>query len=139
MSTNKTENYKLHTWEPQDDFLRSEFNENFAIIDAALHGKAEVVTGAYTGDGAASRTVTLGFTPRAVLIFRQDGRTGEDYGRYGGLALPGHPVQYELGVNKKVEIFSVVSGGFQANFTSTTSYMLGANQGGRVYHYLAVG
>ena len=43
MSTNKTQNYALHAWEPEDDFLREEFNQNFAAIDAALHGKAEMV------------------------------------------------------------------------------------------------
>lgn len=36
MSTNKTQNYNLHSWVPEDDFLRSEFNDNFTGIDAAL-------------------------------------------------------------------------------------------------------
>lgn len=36
MSTNKTQNYNLHSWVPEDDFLRSEFNENFTGIDGAL-------------------------------------------------------------------------------------------------------
>ena len=36
MSTHKTPNYKLHKWESQDDFLRTEFNENFAKIDAEI-------------------------------------------------------------------------------------------------------
>ena len=38
MSTNKTPNYNLHAWEPGDDFLRREFNENFAALDTAVHG-----------------------------------------------------------------------------------------------------
>ena len=41
MSANKSQNLKLHLWEPEDNFLRAEFNENFAAIDTAV--KAEQV------------------------------------------------------------------------------------------------
>ncbi|WP_186566636.1 hypothetical protein [Lawsonibacter celer] len=33
---NYTDNYQLHQWEPGDDFLRTDFNEDFQKIDAAL-------------------------------------------------------------------------------------------------------
>lgn len=36
MSTNRTPNYNLHSWVPEDDFLRSEFNDNFTSLDSAL-------------------------------------------------------------------------------------------------------
>lgn len=36
MSTNLTETYKLHLWEPDDDFLREEFNENTSRTESAL-------------------------------------------------------------------------------------------------------
>ena len=36
MASNQTTNYGLHLWEPEDDFLRSEFNENNETIDTAL-------------------------------------------------------------------------------------------------------
>ena len=39
MSTNKSAHLNLHLWEPEDDFLRTEFNENFEKIDAGV--KAE--------------------------------------------------------------------------------------------------
>ena len=39
MSTNKSEHLKLHLWEPEDDFLRTEFNENFEAIDGAVQGE----------------------------------------------------------------------------------------------------
>ena len=74
---NYTEHYQLHQWEPEDDFLRTDFNEDFAKIDAALGEKADAaalaekcgaVTGTYTGDGAGSRTISLGFVPRAVIL-----------------------------------------------------------------------
>lgn len=43
MSTNKTTNYNLHAWVPEDDFLRSEFNDNFAGIDAALKSLSDSI------------------------------------------------------------------------------------------------
>ena len=40
MSTNKTQNYRLHSWVPQDEFHVSEVNENFALLDAVLKDEA---------------------------------------------------------------------------------------------------
>ena len=48
---NYTEHYQLHQWEA-----------------AALAEKCGAVTGTYTGDGAGSRTISLGFVPRAVIL-----------------------------------------------------------------------
>ena len=31
-----TEHYRLHQWEPEDSFLRMDFNEDFAKIDSAI-------------------------------------------------------------------------------------------------------
>ena len=36
-----TTNYGLHQWEASDDFLRTDFNTDFAKIDAALGEKAD--------------------------------------------------------------------------------------------------
>lgn len=41
MSTNKTPNYDLHSWVPQDDFHMTEINENFAKLDTALKTEAQ--------------------------------------------------------------------------------------------------
>ena len=112
MSTNKSQNLKLHLWEPEDNFLRTEFNENFAAIDAAL--KAEeiaraagvsnalttaqraqttanaalvrpYVTGSYTGTGA-DMTIVLGFRPSFLFISGMQendrGDTPSEYVRY---------------------------------------------------------
>ena len=74
---NYTEHYQLHQWEPTDDFLRTDFNTDFAKIDAALGEKADAatlaekcgaVTGTYIGDGAASKAINLGFSPKAVIL-----------------------------------------------------------------------
>lgn len=130
MSTNKTANYGLHLWEPGDDFLRSEFNANFSAIDAA----ARVACGVYAGDGAASRFIALGFTPRAVLVVKADGQTSNGYHMFGGLALPGRPVEYQGN-----EILAVVEGGIQAACRRISdSYFLASNNLNLVYHYLAL-
>lgn len=46
MSTNKSEHLKLHLWEPEDDFLRTEFNENFSALDGAVAGETAARTSA---------------------------------------------------------------------------------------------
>ncbi len=38
MSTSQTPNYGLHQWAGEDQFKRTEFNEDNAKLDAALHG-----------------------------------------------------------------------------------------------------
>ena len=72
MASNQTTNYGLHLWEPEDNFLRTEFNDNNEILDEML---AEVMasvpnvqTGNYTGNGSASRTFNFSFPPRLLLI-----------------------------------------------------------------------
>ena len=53
-----------------------------------------LVTGTYTGDGAESRLISLGFQPKALLVMREEGYSARPYtdDYYGGLALPGKPV-----------------------------------------------
>ena len=70
MSTTKTEQYRLHIWEPADDFLRKEFNENFALIDSALpqNRRLLAVVGSYTGDGTIQRVIELPFQPKVALV-----------------------------------------------------------------------
>ena len=79
-----TENYQLHQWVPEDDFLRTDFNEDFAKIDAALGEaltdddltdirvdllmKCRLYYGTFAGDGTASRVINLGVAPNAVVI-----------------------------------------------------------------------
>ena len=36
---NYTAHYHLHQWEPEDSFLRRDFNEDFQKIDAGLAGR----------------------------------------------------------------------------------------------------
>ena len=75
-----TPHYGLHQWEPEDSFLREDFNQDLARIDTALaekadaallEGKCGIVTGTYTGDDTLEREIQLGFRPRAVLLQEQ--------------------------------------------------------------------
>ena len=120
MSTNRTEHYQLHAWEPGDTFLREEFNENFAKLDAATR----IVTGTYSGNGTASRFISLGFTPQALLIDRDHGRRDQFF-TGGGLVLPGL-----TSINGAV---SVTEEGFQV-----TKEMNEAGSFTTVYFYLAL-
>lgn len=155
MSSKKTTNYKLHQWEPSDDFLRSEFNENFTKLDeavaaeaaaragaisslqTALGKKPEVAVGTYTGDSTKGRAIDLGFRPRAVVVLSSDGRLNSTYGYYGGLAVTGGPVSV-----KDNEVIALTATGFQVSHTTAshanyTEYFT-ANDKSKVYHYLAV-
>ena len=73
MASSYTSNYQLCQWEGTDKVLRTDFNGDNAKIDAALAEKAEVVFGTYTGDGTASRVISLGFTPEAVYLCGEGG------------------------------------------------------------------
>ncbi|WP_186566638.1 hypothetical protein [Lawsonibacter celer] len=72
-----TDNYQLHQWEPGDDFLRTDFNEDLAKIDAELQKTAQsvprVAVGTYVGDGtygsAGASNLTFDFKPTLVLLF----------------------------------------------------------------------
>ena len=130
-----TANYGLHQWEASDNFLRTDFNTDFGIIDGALGEKAEFVTGAYAGDGAAARTVSLGFTPKAVLVMREDGTasyTNNSTSVYGGLAAEGTPVK-KSGQNA----VAVITGGFQVAHQGSPTDIY-TNSSGQNYHYLAL-
>ena len=48
-----TEHYQLHQWEPEDPFLRTDFNEDFQKIDTAIaeRGDCLICNGKYVGTG----------------------------------------------------------------------------------------
>jgi len=158
MSTNKTQNYQLHGWASEDEHLRTELNANFTKLDTALKAeetaragaistlntalgkKAEVVTGRYTGNGQQDRTITLGFTPKAVLVMREDGYMGTSSNRMGGLAGEGMPCQLQLGTYN-YDIINLVPSGFQVHYeywNGNPGTTRGTNVNGDVYYYLAI-
>ena len=95
---NQTENYSLPQWEAEDRVTREGVNGAMAAIDAAIAGvastaaeaasiaenaasaaagAAQCASGSYTGDSMPSRTVNVGFRPKAVLI--QGGSNTSDF------------------------------------------------------------
>ena len=129
MSTNKTAHYGLHAWVAGDDFLRAEMNENFALLDGALGGK--VVTGIYTGTGAAMSMVELGFTPIAVLCIPEKDSMVKGSTVNGGLALVGEPVRGR----ENLPVVEIVEGGFRLYYEYSSYGTIGANSG--LQHYIA--
>jgi len=122
MSSGKTEHFSLHQWAAGDNFLRGEFNENFARIDSAVAAKASVVVGSYEASSASPLAVELGFQPVAVLLEATDGSRAS-LPPYGGLLLPGAPLMY----GKEA----------QAEITPTGFRVSGRNLTGSKHYYLA--
>ena len=58
MSTNKTQNYQLHSWVKEDTFLMSEMNENFTTLDGKLHEEVTALDGQVKAE-AQTRTQQL--------------------------------------------------------------------------------
>ena len=91
---NYTDNYQLHQWEAGDDFLRTDFNEDFQKIDAALGTIPKIAAGSYRGTGThgtlETKQLEIGFAARLVLIMRDDYNS-----QLSGLFL--RPCQHGLG------------------------------------------
>ncbi|MDU3780183.1 MAG: hypothetical protein E7G43_09520 [Flavonifractor plautii] len=108
---NYTQHYHLHQWEPEDSFLRTDFNGDFQRLDEALAGldgrKPELRLGRYTGDGTQNRAVALGCAPRAVLLFCRD--------REALLAWPGAPYVYAYN-NRPGNMLILTETGFQVHY-----------------------
>ena len=166
MSTNKTQNYQLHGWAFGDEFPRVELNANFTKLDTALKaeataraaaaqneaaaraaavntlntalaGKAAIVTGSYTGDGVASQTINLGFTPKAVLVRAVNGAASDNYRTYSALAVTGQDAVN----NGNTTILALTASGFRACHSAQEggSYLAPrVNTSGQKYNYLAV-
>lgn len=81
---NYTPNYQLHQWEPQDPFLRTDFNQDLQKIDTALDtladksaaleaavalcGNCKTECISYSGNGSSSTTISFVHKPLLFLI-----------------------------------------------------------------------
>lgn len=79
-----TEHYHLHQWQPQDKFLRTDFNEDLAKIDTALGegaakaaaleaavskcGNCRIYTTQYIGTGTGKTVLTFPGKPMLVNV-----------------------------------------------------------------------
>ena len=150
----KTPNYQLHRWEPHEPVRRAELNDSMTKLDAALttkanttelntkistvnssinsiqtllNEKARIVTGRYTGNGEASRTISLSFIPAAILV---EARNGLRTAGYGGLALSSSTAATSAGKN----IVSIVGSSFQVYYESN---VVMSNSKNTTYNYIA--
>ena len=142
MASNYTTNYQLNQWAKSDRIMMDDFNADNQKIDAALAAKSRVACGVYTGDGTASRTIDLDFTPKAVLVLSAKYllASTDNTTRYGGLALTGHPV-YACD-DTRLPVVSVTENGFIVTKESITyfskNYAANSNTNGDNYLYLAI-
>ena len=95
--------------------------------------------GTYDGDNAETRTINLGFTPLAVLLFSEHGTayvSGTYHYHWGGLALSGHPVTT---ANGNIPALEIVEGGFSVSYLqlSDNRVWIHTNNNGTTYHYIA--
>ena len=91
----------------------------------ALEGRLEAIVGTYTGDGEPSHVISLGVTPKLVLVEFPDGTRS----RRGGMAVTGAPMIYsgDIGIE-------IVDGGFRVTLVNYVEMnVLDAK-----YYYLAL-
>ena len=93
-----------------------------------------IVSGSYAGDGAETRTISLGFTPKAVFVCNSMGVSYSSGYFQGGLAVTGHPVG-----DSSRAVLSVVAGGFAVCYAENGAAHYHTNRVNSVYHYLAIG
>ena len=135
MSTNKTTNYQLHSWVPEDTFLLSEMNENFEKLDEALNrevkklgedleGTLKAVTGSYQGDGEKSRDIALDGKPLAVIVEERGGY------RTSGVSIMGGLITREMALGSGVQITDT---GFATSYADSVHM----NAKSKYYSYIA--
>ena len=80
MATNSSEHLGLHLWEPNDQVLRTEFNQNWQKIDTAVAeafglDNRPYVSGSFTVTSdttAGAAVLTLDFQPHHILLTAGD-------------------------------------------------------------------
>ena len=108
------------------------------LVAAINELKTGIEYGSYEGNDAASRKISLGFTPRIVILMGGDGGnpgTNAMYMHSNGIAMTGTPHQSTSTTGENVTRFSVTSGGFYV-FYDADDYR-GPNRSGNRYHYIA--
>ena len=91
-----------------------------------------LVTGTYTGDGAESRLISLGFQPKALLVMREEGYSARPYtdDYYGGLALLGKPVCLQTSYGTDY-ILTIESKGFRVYYNNSR-HTISNQEGGQL-------
>lgn len=101
------------------------------------------IFGTYTGDGTQGRTISLGFTPRAVVLCDNYGNFHDDINGYtGGIAIGAYGCCSQRGTvanaeswNSSYTTMMIVDNGFKVNYYPDTKVY--SNADGRTYRYIA--
>ena len=132
MATNSSEHLGLHLWEPTDQVLRTEFNQNWTKIDTAVAEVQETaeekpyVIGSYTGNGG-TQSINLGFKPRFLLI------TGTGNGYMS--VVEGWGYTASTGGAQATQTVQLADTGFTVTFVAHILPLL--NTSDRTYTYIA--
>ena len=144
MATNSSEHLGLHLWEPNDQVLRTEFNENWQKLDTAVEAAQEAaeaaqteaedkgyVIGSYTGNAPDSgddpgQLINLGFQPGFTTITR--GWTNNTPGGFLAIGQMRNSVQDT--------VFELKSNGFMVR-NPDASGPIKLNTSGVTYDYIA--
>ena len=113
-------------------------------LSASLGG-VRIAVGNYTGTGStsgtSSQTVTLPFTPTAVLVVSRKGVLSTAVNTwsyvYGGLAITGYPAKH-----KSFEFITIVTNGFTVksdNGATEAGTNIVCNSNAETYNYIAIG
>ena len=96
-------------------------------VEAVAASVPKILCGSYTGNGSESRFISLGFTPKAVLVHH------EYIAYYTALAVAGQPCSNGPGT-----ALEVVENGFKAyNSAPNASIKRNMNDGGQSLNYIA--
>ena len=85
-------------------------------LETKLAAKCEVVIGTYQGDNAATRVISLGFTPKALLVSCTTNGTQYSGDCFGGLVTPSIPAYSSRSLGLKI-----VDGGFEVYYYPSSS------------------
>ena len=111
------------------------FNTAVTTLQRQLDKKIQLAYGAYTGNDAATRTISLGFQPKAVYLCMECGASSHytgSYHIYGGLALQGHPLMVPS--PSPVTVMETTSSGFKVYGSAAE-----VNNQYHTYYYIALG
>lgn len=150
-----TPNLQLEKPAETDFYDIGVFNSNADKIDAAYADltaqsmqKSDIVFGTYTGNApedyekntAYSQTINLGFTPKAVVVYRDGYYMYASHNTYttffGGLALEGHPT--DPNNNNGRHSVEIVTNGFKVlYYYSSSGDSFFTNNHGATYYFIA--
>ena len=134
-------NYNLPQWAATDRVLREDFNEAFEAISGGLEAKCEIITGSFEGDGAASKTISLGTKPYAVFFCTSQGAVYASGTCQGGLILRDRPLTTRPDVSPVTAAAEITDDGFRVyqynDYLYPSNQLIYCNLDGEIYHYIA--